>query len=95
MFLKINIVYEFVTSFIVHSPGADPRPLLYSKHSFSGSYLSGILLGRPESDLMLTAWSRLSMEHQRLPANCYLFKCLVKDNEEWRKYPVMLIQQFI
>ena len=35
MFLKINIVYEFVTSFIVHSPGADPRPLLYSKHSFS------------------------------------------------------------
>ena len=31
MFLKINIVYEFVTSFIVHSPGADPRPLLYSK----------------------------------------------------------------
>ena len=34
MFLKINIVYEFVTSFIVHSPGADPRPLLYSKHSF-------------------------------------------------------------
>ena len=37
MFLKINIVYEFVTSFIVHSPGADPRPLLYSKHSFSSN----------------------------------------------------------